>query len=197
MRSGAVWGNLSGETSRSSIGTARKHFGIRTSDQQACNNSWDDGYHGNRSGGFVSVLGRVSGQRFLHPRRDEQNHPEPPAALCEYYCSTEELHCISCCCIHTLMLPPQTHSHTHTLVVDGVALHTHFLHMRNNKFLCEFFLNFQWKSFFSKRKKNLICIKAKHKHTFCLLLFCRRFHPERDSTGSPSSPEKQRLAKLR
>lgn len=46
--------------------------------------AWEDGYHGDGSGGVVSVFGRVSRQRFLHPSGHEQNHPEPPGPLCEY-----------------------------------------------------------------------------------------------------------------
>lgn len=47
----------------------------------------EDGYHGNGSGGLVSVSGRVSRQRFLHPSGHEQDHPEPPGPLCEYWLS--------------------------------------------------------------------------------------------------------------
>lgn len=55
---------------------------------------WDHGYHGEGSSLSMSLAVCVSGQRLSHPFEDEQNHPEPPAALCEYY---EYYYCYWCC----------------------------------------------------------------------------------------------------
>lgn len=54
---------------------------------QGCNiRKWrHEGCNSNGSGLSVPVSDCVSGQQLLHPAEDEQNHPEPPAALCEYF----------------------------------------------------------------------------------------------------------------
>ncbi len=49
---------------------------------------WYDGCHSEGSGLSISLVVCESDRRFPHLCEDEQNHPEPPAALCEYcqYC---------------------------------------------------------------------------------------------------------------
>lgn len=71
----------------------------------------------------VSGVGRVSGQRLLHPRGDEQNHPEPPAALREY--------CQSCrySGVVALVFPPVAFTHTDALTTNThTDTCTHTLH---------------------------------------------------------------------